>query len=175
MLARQEEADLSDRPSTRASNDPPDYTAHIRSKSTAHAHSPKRLSVFSGRSRSNTSTSTSSSRRSPASSMTSADAASLPYSSEDRAISAGIRSDRHERHESMTKSLFSRGSRILRRQGSKFNIAATLDEEDEVGREKSRFEVSEIFSRHHKTRQSNARKSTPPPRVIFAREKETSN
>jgi RNA polymerase-associated protein CTR9 len=107
--------------------------------------------------------------------MTSADAASLPYSSEDRAISAGIRSDRHERHESMTKSLFSRGSRILRRQGSKFNIAATLDEEDEVEREKSRFEVSEIFSRHHKTRQSNARKSTPPPRVIFAREKETSN
>jgi RNA polymerase-associated protein CTR9 len=75
----------------------------------------------------------------------------------------------------MTKSLFSRGSRILRRQGSKFNIAATLDEEDEVEREKSRFEVSEIFSRHHKTRQSNARKSTPPPRVIFAREKETSN
>lgn len=62
----------------------------------------------------------------------------------------------------MTKSLFSRGSRILRRQGSKFNIAATLDEEDEVEREKSRFEVSEIFSRHHKTRQSNARKSKPP-------------
>lgn len=56
----------------------------------------------------------------------------------------------------MTKSLFTRGSRILRRQGSKFNIAATLDEEDEVEREKSRFEVSEIFSRHHKTRQSNA-------------------
>ncbi|GIK00535.1 hypothetical protein Aspvir_004562 [Aspergillus viridinutans] len=157
MLAKQEEADLSDRPSTRASNDPPDYTAHIRSRSTAHAHSPKRLSVFSGRSRSNTSTSTTSSRRSPASSMTSAEAASLPYSNEDRASSsAGIRSDRHERHESMTKSLFSRGSRILRRQGSKFNIAATLDEEDEVEREKSRFEVSEIFSRHHKTRQNSA-------------------
>ncbi|KAF4273151.1 hypothetical protein CNMCM8812_007996 [Aspergillus fumigatus] len=157
MLARQEDADLSDRPSTRASNDLPDYAAHIRSRSTVHAHSPKRLSVFSGRSRSNTSTSTSSSRRSPASSMTSADAASLPYSSEDRASSsAGTRSDRHERHESMTKSLFTRGSRILRRQGSKFNIAATLDEEDEVEREKSRFEVSEIFSRHHKTRQSNA-------------------
>ncbi|RHZ61075.1 uncharacterized protein CDV56_108598 [Aspergillus thermomutatus] len=157
MLARQEEADLSDRPSTRASNDPPEYTAHIRSRSTAHAHSPKRLSVFSGRSRSNTTTSSTSSRRSPASSMTSADAASLPYSHEDRAgSSAGIRPDRPERHESMTKSLFSRGSRILRRQGSKFNIAATLDEEDEVEREKSRFEVSEIFSRHHKTRQSDA-------------------
>ncbi|KAF7115051.1 hypothetical protein CNMCM5793_001087 [Aspergillus hiratsukae] len=158
MLARQEEADLSDRPSTGASNDPPEYTAHIRSRSTAHAHNPKRLSVFSSRSRSNTTTSTSSSsRRSPASSMTSADAASSPYSYEDRAgSSAGFRPDRHERHESVAKSLFSRGSRILRRQGSKLNIAATLDEEDEVAREKSRFEVSEIFSRHHKTRQSDA-------------------
>ncbi|THC92628.1 hypothetical protein EYZ11_007885 [Aspergillus tanneri] len=83
--------------------------------------------------------------------MTSADTASLPSSQEERASSAaGIRS---ERHESMTKSLFNRGSRILRRQGSKFSIAATVDEEDEMEREKSRFEV---FGRHQKSRQSYA-------------------
>ncbi|PLB51809.1 hypothetical protein P170DRAFT_350345 [Aspergillus steynii IBT 23096] len=139
-----------DRPSTGASNDPPEHSVHVRSRSTAHAQSPKRLSVFSGRSRSNTTTSTTSSRRSPASSMTSADAASLPSQEERTAPVPGART---ERHESMTKSLFNRGSRILRRQGSKFNIAATLDEEDEAEREKSRFEV---FGRHHKSRQSDS-------------------
>ncbi|KAH8434691.1 uncharacterized protein LDX57_012331 [Aspergillus melleus] len=135
-----------DRPSTRGSNDPPEHSVHVRSRSTAHAQSPKRLSVFSGRSRSNTTTSTTSSRRSPASSMTSADAASLPSQEERTAPVAGVRT---ERHESMTKSLFNRGSRILRRQGSKFNIAATVDEEEEVEREKSRFG-------RHKSRQSDA-------------------
>ncbi|KAB8254034.1 hypothetical protein BDV32DRAFT_22000 [Aspergillus pseudonomiae] len=144
----------SEQPNTRVSNnDVPDHSVHIRSRSTAHTQSPKRLSVFSGRSRSNTTTSTTSSRRSPASSMTSMDAASLPSSQDERTSSAGVRS---ERQESMTKSLFSRGSRILRRQGSKFNIVATLDEEDEMEREKSRFEVSDLFSRHHRSRQSDA-------------------
>ena len=140
-----------------SNNDAPDHSIHIRSRSTVHTQSPKRLSVFSGRSRSNTTTSTTSSRRSPASSMTSMDAASLPSSQDERTYSAGVRS---ERQESMTKSLFSRGSRILRRQGSKFNIVATLDEEDEMEREKSRFEVSDLFSRHHRSRQSDARKRT---------------
>ncbi|KAI9037357.1 uncharacterized protein KD926_000564 [Aspergillus affinis] len=135
-----------DRPSTRGSNDPPEHSAHVRSRSTAHAQSPKRLSVFSGRSRSNTTTSTTSSRPSPASSMTSADAASLPSQEDRTAPVAGVRT---ERHGSMTKSLFNRGSRILRRQGSKFNIAATVDEEEEVEREKSRFG-------RHKSRQSDA-------------------
>ncbi|KAF7592618.1 hypothetical protein BBP40_012707 [Aspergillus hancockii] len=135
-------------------HDGPDHSVHVRSRSTAHTQSPKRLSVFSGRSRSNTTTSTTSSRRSPASSMTSVDATSLPSSHDERTSSAaGVRS---ERQESMTKSLFSRGSRILRRQGSKFNIVATLDEEDEMEREKSRFEVSDLFSRHHRSRQSDA-------------------
>ncbi|KAL4890422.1 hypothetical protein BDV59DRAFT_93608 [Aspergillus ambiguus] len=146
-----------DRPSTGTSIDPPDYAVHMRSRSTAHAHSPKRLSVFSGRSRSNTTNSTTSSRRSPASSMTSADVASLPsshHSHDDRSASvAGVRT---ERQESMTKSLFTRGSRILRRQGSKFNIVATVDEADEGEREKPRFEVTDIFSRHHRSRQSSA-------------------
>ncbi|KAL3458010.1 hypothetical protein BJX64DRAFT_267490 [Aspergillus heterothallicus] len=144
-----------ERPSTGASgSDAAEYSAHMRSRSTAHAQSPKRLSVFSGRSRSNTTTSTSpsisSSRRSPASSMTSAEMAPMPPAHEDRTTSAaGVR---HDRHESVTKSLLLRGSRILRRQGSKINMVATLDEEEEMERDKSRFEVSELFGRHHKTR-----------------------
>ncbi|KAL3489438.1 hypothetical protein BJX62DRAFT_154226 [Aspergillus germanicus] len=148
-----------DRPSTGASgNDTPEYSAHMRSRSTAHAQSPKRLSVFSGRSRSNTTTSTSpsvsSSRRSPASSMTSTETAPMPPAHEDRTTSAaGVR---HDRHESVTKSLLLRGSRILRRQGSKINMVATLDEEEEMERDKSRFEVSELFGRHHKTRSNDA-------------------
>ncbi|KAL5334555.1 hypothetical protein BJX70DRAFT_377873 [Aspergillus crustosus] len=142
-----------DRPSTGVSNsDSLDYSVHMRSRSTAHAQSPKRLSVFSGRSRSNTTTSTSpsitSSRRSPASSMTSDETAPLPQAHEDRTSSAaGVR---HDRHESVTKSLFLRGSRILRRQGSKINIAGTLEEEEDSEREKSR------FGRQPKTRPNDA-------------------
>ncbi|PYI10068.1 hypothetical protein BO78DRAFT_306846 [Aspergillus sclerotiicarbonarius CBS 121057] len=85
--------------------------------------------------------------------MTSVDAASLPSQDDRTGSVAGVR---HERPESVTKSLLSRGSRILRRQGSKFHIVSTLDEEDEVEREKPRFEVSEIFSRNSKSRQSDA-------------------
>ncbi|KAL3481854.1 hypothetical protein BJX99DRAFT_218365 [Aspergillus californicus] len=145
-----------DRPSTGASNnDLPDHSVHMRSRSTAHAQSPKRLSVFSGRSRSNTTTSTTpsvtSSRRSPASSMTSNETAPLPPKHDERTASAA--GARHDRHESVTKSLFLRGSRILRRQGSKVNIVATLDEEEEMERDKSRFEV---FGRHHKARPTEA-------------------
>ncbi|OOF92246.1 hypothetical protein ASPCADRAFT_210665 [Aspergillus carbonarius ITEM 5010] len=144
-----------DRSYTRAPNNdsPEQHSVHTRSRSTAHAHSPKRLSVFSGRSRSNTTNSTTSSRRSPASSMTSVDAASLPSHDDRTGSAAGVR---HERPESVTKSLLSRGSRILRRQGSKFHIVSTLDEEDEMEREKPRFEVSEIFGRNSKSRQSDA-------------------
>ncbi|PYI22149.1 hypothetical protein BO99DRAFT_31446 [Aspergillus violaceofuscus CBS 115571] len=134
---------------------PEQYPVHIRSRSTAHAQSPKRLSVLGGRSRSNTTTSTSS-RRSPGSSITSVEAPSLP-SYEDRGDRAGSSAGfRYDRSESVTKSLLSRGSRILRRRGSKFHIVSTLDEEDEVDREKPRFEVSDLFSRHHKPRQSDA-------------------
>ncbi|PYH40655.1 uncharacterized protein BP01DRAFT_204022 [Aspergillus saccharolyticus JOP 1030-1] len=133
---------------------PEQYSVHTRSRSTAHAQSPKRLSVLSGRSRSNTTNSTtSSSRRSPGSSMTSVDGPSLPFYEDRASSSAGFR---YERSESVTKSILSRGSRILRRRGSKFHIVSTLDEEDEVDREKSRFEVSDLFSRHHKPRQSDA-------------------
>ncbi|KAJ5790297.1 uncharacterized protein N7518_007308 [Penicillium psychrosexuale] len=131
--------DGSDRPSTNSSNEQPEYAAHIRSRSTAHANSPRRLSVFSGRSRSNTTTSTSS-RRSPGSSMTSTDSSIV---SDDRAGSSlGFRSEKDR----PSRSLLARGSRILRRQGSKINIVATLDEEDEADREKARPE-RELFGR----------------------------
>ncbi|XHG00438.1 hypothetical protein AWENTII_003889 [Aspergillus wentii] len=145
--------DLRDRPTTGASNDPLEHIAHVRSRSIAHANSPKRLSVFGGRSRSNTTTSTTSSRPSPASSMTSTDASSVPSVAQDDRTPS-VSGPRTERSESVTKSLFFRGSRILRRQGSKFNIAATLDEVDEGEREKPRFEVSDIFGRH-RSRQSD--------------------
>ncbi|OJJ96732.1 hypothetical protein ASPACDRAFT_33985 [Aspergillus aculeatus ATCC 16872] len=88
--------------------------------------------------------------------MTSVEASSLP-SYEDRGDRAGSSAGfRYDRSESVTKSLLSRGSRILRRRGSKFHIVSTLDEEDEVDRDKPRFEVSDLFSRHHKPRQSDA-------------------
>ncbi|OJJ48798.1 hypothetical protein ASPZODRAFT_1320345 [Penicilliopsis zonata CBS 506.65] len=149
-----EERDPGERPSTRGSNEHSDHSGHLRSRSTAHTQSPKRLSVFSARSRSNTTTSTTSSRRSPVSSITSIDASSIPSTHEERTGSAfGSRNDKQE---SVTKSILTRGSRILRRQGSKFNIVATLDEEDEGDRERSKFEVSEIFNRSHKSRQTHA-------------------
>lgn len=137
-----------DLPSTRSSNDPLEHASHIRSRSTALAQSHKRLSVFSGRSRSNTTTSTSS-RRSPGSSMTSIDS-SVP-SRDERAPSALAM--RPEKGERSSRSFLARGSRILRRQGSKINIVATLDEEDE-------FERMSRTDRHgyHRGRQVDHRK-----------------
>ncbi|KAJ5643042.1 uncharacterized protein N7484_005549 [Penicillium longicatenatum] len=134
----------SDPPSTRSSNDPPEHAVHTRSRSTAHpnAHSPKRRSVFSGRSRSNTTTSTSS-HRSPGSSMTSSMDGSLSSQDERTTSALGMRTERPDRS---SRSFLARGSRILRRQGSKINIVATLDEEDENDREKPR-EKGDMFGR----------------------------
>ena len=158
-------------------------SVHARSRSSAQIfpNSPKRRSVFSARSRSNTTTSTTSSshHRSPASSLTSVDPApSLPSSVQDvPAVPANADAHvnanapyphpppRTERQDSITKSLLYRGSRILRRQGSKFNIAATLDEVDEGERErererereKPRFDVTDLFGRH-RSRQSETSK-----------------
>ncbi|KAJ5474854.1 hypothetical protein N7475_004420 [Penicillium sp. IBT 31633x] len=132
-MAKTWDDDGSDRPSTTSSNEQPEHAAHIRSRSIAHSHSPKRLSVFSGRSRSNTTTSTSS-RQSPGSSMTSTDGSSV---SEERTISAlGIRSDKHDR--------------------PKINIVATLDEEDEADREKPRSE-RDMFGRRSRHASSSER------------------
>ena len=150
-------------------------SVHARSRSSAQIfpNSPKRRSVFSARSRSNTTTSTTSSshHRSPASSLTSVDPApSLPSSVQDvPAVPGNANANapyphpppRTERQDSITKSLLYRGSRILRRQGSKFNIAATLDEVDEGERErereKPRFDVTDLFGRH-RSRQSETSK-----------------
>lgn len=152
MAGHWEEDGHSDPPSTRSSNDPPEPTAHSRSRSTAHAASPKRLSVFNGRSRSNTVTSSSSpSRRSPGSSMTSVDRC-VP-SLDDRTSSAlGMRSEKDR-----SRSLLARGSRMLRRQGSKINVVATLDEEDEIVREHPRADKPDMFGR--RARRVNNRKS----------------
>lgn len=141
----------------RSSNDPPDHAAHIRSRSTAHAHSPRRLSMFSGRSRSNTTTSTSS-PLSAGSSMTSMDG-SIPSSDERTPSAMGLRSEKPDRS---SRSFLARGSRILRRQGSKINIVATLDEEDELDREKSRTEKSDIFGRHRGRQPDHRKFSTFP-------------
>ncbi|KAF7717831.1 Uncharacterized protein PECH_000079 [Penicillium ucsense] len=158
-----DQSSQSDPPSTRSSNDPPEHASHFRSRSTAVVPSSKRLSVFGGRSRSNTTTSTAS-RRSPSSSMMS----SVEHADahDERAPSAlGMRPDRSERS---SRSLLSRGSRILRRQGSKITIAATLDEEDEPrterpsrhrGRQADHHErlksiISDPFDFHHLTHTS---------------------
>ena len=63
--------------------------------------------------------------------------------SDERTVSSlGMRADKDK----PSRSLLARGSRILRRQGSKINIVATLDEEDEVDRERPRTE-KELFGR----------------------------
>ncbi|KAL1959030.1 hypothetical protein VTO42DRAFT_3271 [Malbranchea cinnamomea] len=130
---------------------PPRHRHHHRSST----HSPKRLSVFGSRSRSNTTTSTTSSYKSPASSMTSA-SSSHRSSQESRGPASFVVS--HEKHESRARSLFVRGSRILKRQGSKFSIAANLtleEEEDEMAKYKAKSRDGEskldgrgIFHRH---------------------------
>lgn len=142
----------SDPPSTRSSNDPPEHAAHVRSRSTAHTQSsPKRLSVFGGRSRSNT-TSTSE-RRSPNNSMTSSEGSSGFPQDERTASAMSMRPD--YQHHRTSRSFLARSSRILRRQGSKVNIVATLDEEEETGHMQER---AESHHRHHYSRRTNHRK-----------------
>lgn len=153
MTAQWDEDYPSDRPSTRSSNEPPEHAAHVRSRSTAlahsHSHSPKRLSVFTGRSRSNTTTSTSS-RRSPGSSMTSVDSSNP--SQDERAPSVlGTRPEKER-----SRSILSRGSRMLRRQGSKINIVAELAEEHESSRERARPDSPSMFGR--RSRRADQRK-----------------
>lgn len=59
--------------------------------------------------------------------MTSVDS-SVPSQDERTSSSLGMR----EKPDRSSRSFLARGSRILRRQGSKINIVATLDEEDEM-------------------------------------------
>lgn len=126
-------------------NSNPYHEPHSRSRSSVQAFpaqvpsSPKRRSVFSARSRN---TSTSSHRSPPTTAAEPAPCQDVP------AYHPPLRT---ERQDSLTKSLLNRGSRILRRQGSKFSISATLDEVDEE-REKPRFDVTDLFGR--RSRQS---------------------
>ncbi|KLJ11787.1 hypothetical protein EMPG_13059 [Blastomyces silverae] len=135
----------------------PESPAVGRSRSST--RSPIRLSVFGARSRSNTATSSSSSYRSPASSMTSGDTASRRSSQDGRTPSSST-SLVSEKEASTTKSFLSRGSRILRRKGSKFSISSTLtlDEEDEMARgshsASQRMDGLGIFYRSHRSRHS---------------------
>ena len=64
---------------------------------------------------------------------------------DERTVSSlGQRSDKDR----SSRSFLARGSRILRRQGSKINIVATLDEEDEADREKPHRELFGRRARH---------------------------
>ena len=125
----------------------------LQSRPRANTENPKRLSVFGGRSRSNTATSATSSYQSPATSMTSTDISSR-RSSQDGRVPLNPAIPFHERPDSVAKSLLSRGSRILRRQGSKFSLASslTLDEDEENERERYKVEVAELFQRGQKAR-----------------------
>lgn len=98
------------RPQSSSTSVHSEHSSHSRSRSSAQVGTPKRLSVFTGRSRSNTTSSTRTlevARNSPSPSPT----------------THGPGAEREK-----TKSMLFRSSRILRRQGSKFAIAATLEE-----------------------------------------------
>jgi hypothetical protein len=153
-----DEHGLQQRSLTMGLSDHPEPLFHHRSRSSAYTQSPKRLSVFGERSRSNTATSTASSRQSPASSMTSMEASSLQSSQEDRTLSI-VSSLGVDKQEKGPKSLLHRGSRILRRQGSKFSLSAALGEEDEVGKIMQKFDVTDFFHRSHRTSQKDTRMS----------------
>lgn len=137
----------------------PESPAVVRSRSAT--RSPIRLSVFGARSRSNTATSSSSSFKSPASSMTSVDTGSRRSSQDGRTPSSSISAS--EKEAVTTKSILSRGSRILRRKGSKFSISSnlTLDEEDEMARgahsASQKTDALGIFYRSHRSRHSDTR------------------
>ncbi|OKL61939.1 hypothetical protein UA08_02647 [Talaromyces atroroseus] len=137
----QDDADFSQRPPTSSTSEYSDHSFHSRSKSSAHVSSPKRLSMFS-RSRSNTTTITSASARQlPA----------VPLTYGEPSILSAVNDEKPS--DNVARSLLVRGSRILRRQGSKLNVAAALEEEDEVGK---KFEVSNIFHRVPKLKKNDS-------------------
>ncbi|CRG88560.1 hypothetical protein PISL3812_05591 [Talaromyces islandicus] len=138
----QDELEFRQRPPTSSTSDYSEHSFHVRSKSSANVlNSPKRLSMFGARTRSNTTTSTT---RSPASS-TSGETPMPPPHDEKPAPS-----------DSVARSLLLRGSRILRRQGSKLNVAPTLDEEDEGAKAASKFEVANIFQRPQRMKRTDS-------------------
>lgn len=74
----------------------------------------------------------------------------------------------HHEKDKPSRSFLARGSRILRRQGSRVNIVATLDERDEIHRVKS--SEKELFGR--RVNYANNSKCALPltPRLLIDRE-----
>lgn len=132
-------------------HDHPEHAAHFRSKSSTQTNaSSRRRSVFRGRSRSNTAHSALTSTYipntatttttppiipviplSPATTSSSTESSFMDLSHNDRS-SSSLGSSFSDRPEKSAKSLLSRGSRLLRKQTSKFNMVATVSEEDET-------------------------------------------
>lgn len=142
----QDEVDFAQRPPTSSTSDHSEHSFHSRSKSSAHITSPKRLSIFS-RARSNTANLTSTTNRQlPTVPLSYGEPSVYPMPTDEKAS------------DNATRSLLVRGSRILRRQGSKLNVAAPLEEEDELGKSAVRFEVSNLFHRTPKLKKNDSRK-----------------
>ncbi|KAF3407679.1 hypothetical protein DPV78_000738 [Talaromyces pinophilus] len=142
----QDDMDFSQRPPTSSTSDFSEHSFHSRSKSSANVNSPKRLSMFSSRSRSNTTNvSSAPTRQLPAESLNYGEHPVSPVPHEEKTS------------ENVARSLLVRGSRILRRQGSKLNVVATtLEEEDEFGKSAARFEVSKVFQRVPKLKKNES-------------------
>jgi RNA polymerase-associated protein CTR9 len=149
--------DFSQRPPTSSTSDFSDHSFHSRSKSSANVNSPKRLSMFSSRSRSNTTNvSSAPTRQLPAESLTYGEHSVSPAPHEEKSS------------ENVARSLLVRGSRILRRQGSKLNVVATtLEEEDEFGKSAARFEVSKVFQRVPKLKKNESSKIPSSTALMF--------
>jgi len=151
---------------------PGSFDSSLQSRPRSHTENHKRLSVFgSGRSRTNTGMLGSSSYQSPATSITSVDMPSRRPSEDGRVPQLPLPpptpppTSGFYASENVAKSLLSRGTRILRRQGSKFSLTSsvTLDEIDQNEKERYKVEVSELFHRGQKTRT----KSSMPSRELF--------
>lgn len=139
----------SQRPPTSSTSDFSEHSFHSRSKSSVNVNSPKRLSMFS-RTRSNTAN-VSSTRQIPTESLAYDEQYTSPTTSTHDEKASDKASDK------VARSLLVRGSRMLRRQGSKLNvIATTLEEEDDYGKSAGRFEVSKVFQRAPKLKKNDS-------------------
>lgn len=141
-------------------------SSHTRSKT--NVERVRRQSLFDKRSRSDTigsnSTSSSSMQSQAVSSMTSFNPESRRGSVQDPSQSCPAPwtlSGTDKMDPTAKKSLLARGSRILRRQGSKFSISASLEEEEE-----SKTDVSNLLQRRQR---SKARQSSTQSKLSFLR------
>ncbi|KAI1943920.1 hypothetical protein LOZ66_000507 [Ophidiomyces ophidiicola] len=167
-------------PPTPSASTCPDPSSTVRPQSST--NSQKRLSMFRSRSRSNTNASSASSSQSPDLPMTSLDSSSSRRSSQDgRTLSSFFLPAEKD---GLGKSLMSRGSRMLKRQGSKSSLTSysAFEPEDEMSREKyrrgrnkrivkekERVESPGIFHRIHKSRHNDMRMFSSDPSEKFFR------